>query len=45
MRRLDGYGVHSAVCKIYEGSNHYEYIPELFKNFFWRTIPPDKDAH
>lgn len=34
MKRLEGYGVTSAECEIYEDSNHYEYIPTMFKEFF-----------
>ena len=39
MSRLDGYGVSSATSKIYAGSNHYEYITELFKDFFLAHYP------
>lgn len=31
MSRLESNGVTTAECKIYEGSNHYEYIPDMFK--------------
>ena len=31
MSRLDLNGVTTAECKIYKGSNHYEYIPDMFK--------------
>ena len=34
MDRLEKYGVTSAECKIYEDSNHYEYIPDMFRTFF-----------
>lgn len=34
MKRLENYGVNSAECAIYENSNHYEYIPEMFRKFF-----------
>lgn len=34
MDRLENYGVNSAECEIYDNSNHYEYIPDMFKNFF-----------
>ncbi|MDO5558999.1 MAG: alpha/beta hydrolase-fold protein [Oscillospiraceae bacterium] len=34
MERMKTYGISSVECKIYEGSNHYEYIPEMFRTFF-----------
>lgn len=39
MKRLEAYGVTSAECKIYEGSNHYAYIPDMFKTFFLANYP------
>lgn len=34
MQRLEEHSVTTAECKIYDGSNHYEYIPDMFREFF-----------
>lgn len=34
MQRLEEHSVTTAECKIYDVSNHYEYIPDMFREFF-----------
>lgn len=37
--RLKAHNVERLTYKAYEGSNHYEYIPELFRTFFKEVYP------
>ena len=32
--RLDSYGIDSYRCKIYENTGHWEFIPDMFREFF-----------
>lgn len=34
MQRLEEHSVTTAECRIYDGANHYEYIPDMFREFF-----------
>ncbi len=34
MNRMESHGVTTAECKIYENSGHYEFIPDMFIEFF-----------
>lgn len=39
MKRLSDYGVTNAECKIYPGSGHYQFIPEMLKEVLAKFYP------
>lgn len=41
MKRLSDYGFTNAECKIYPGSGHYQFIPEMLKEVLAKFYPVD----
>lgn len=41
MKRLSDYGFTNAECKIYPGSGHYQFIPEMLKEVLAKFYPAD----
>lgn len=43
MKRLSDYGFTNAECKIYPGSGHYQFIPEMLKEVLAKFYPTDME--